>query len=542
MALSFIREDNRFTAEWQGHFTISLPDTPSNRKGILVFLRSLHDSNGKRLFTFQELSVLFDSDNRQASSQHMEDFRASGCDFLSYLTRKRKVDCVVVEAVRQELMRDPLAKLVELQERVNARLGCRNLTSANIKAALEQIPYDQIRVVIMSQLSRGKAHYQEEYLLMEMMESNESNNAVAERAGIQIPESVSSKGMVISDPSSIRSLVTPDMPTSSVKDSLRWVVFCMILYFYGVPLSVLGSWLHVHKTTVLRWMIGLAVELFPLVYVWIIEKVKARVVYIDEKWLKLRGKWHYWFVVLDSETGIPILASLLGTRSRWSCRWIGCKLKQLGKLPGVIITDGLSSYHELANMMGAKHVLCHFHHQQGVTRWLKKHFGNADQDKARIDARKKEMKKILQTDDKRTVRRRFARLKESSEALGIKEWVDQTEISLPKLLPSVGSKRIPKTSNAVERFFRAFNRFYKVRCGFFTVTSAKRELILFLLMYVFVRQPESGKAPIESIMPEANRMPLYRLINDPFGAVLGGKNVKRNVRMADFTLEECIAA
>jgi len=539
MALSFVREDNRFTAEWQGHFGISLPDTSSNRKTILVFLRSLHDSNGKRLFTFQELSALFDSNNRQASSQHMEDFRASGCDFLPYLTRKRKVDYVLVEAVRQELMRDPLAKLMELQERVKARLGRRNLTSANIKAALEQIPYDQIRGVIMSQLSCGKAHYQEEYLLTEMMESN---NAVAERAGIQVPESVSSKGMVISDPTSIRSLVTPDIPTSSVKDSLRWVVFCMILYFYGVPLSVLGSWFHVHKTTVLRWMIGLALELFPLVYVWIIEKVKARVVYIDEKWLKLRGKWRYWFVVLDSETGIPVLASLLGARSRWSCRWIGCKLKQLGKLPGVIITDGLSSYHELANMIGAKHVLCHFHHQQGVTRWLKKRFGNADQNKARIDARKKEMKKVLQTDDKRTVRRRFARLKESSEALGIKEWVDQTEVNLPKLLPSVGSKRIPKTSNAIERFFRTFNRFYKTRCGFFTVTSAKRELILFLLVYIFVRQPESGKAPIESIMPEANRMPLYQLINDPFGAVLGGKNVKRNVRMADFPLEECIAA
>jgi len=536
MALSFVREDNRFRAEWQGHFSISLPDTSSNRKAILVFLRSLHDSNGKHMFTFRELSALFDSNNRQASSQHMEDFRASGCDFLPYLTRKRKVDSLVVEAVRHELMRDPLANLVELQERVNARLGRRNLTSANIKVALEQIPYDQIRGVIMSQLSRGKAHYQEKYLLTEMMECN---NAVVERAGIQIPEA---EGMIISDPSSIRSLVTPDMPTSSVKDSLRWVVFCMILYFYGVPLSVLGSWLHVHKTTVLRWMIGLALELFPLVYEWIIEKVKARVVYMDEKWLKLRGKWHYWFVVLDSETGIPILASLLDTRSRWACRWIGCKLKQLGKLPGVIVTDGLPSYHELANMIGAKHVLCHFHHQQGVTRWLKKHFGNADRNKAWIDARKKEMKKVLQTDDKRTVRRRFAMLKESSDALFIKEWTDQTEVNLPKLLPSVGSKRIPKTSNAIERFFRSFNRFYKVRCGFFSVVSAKRELILFLLVYIFVRQPESGKAPIESIMPEAKRMPLYRLINDPFGAVLGGKNVKRNVRMADFPLEECLAA
>jgi len=199
MALSFVREDNRFTAEWQGHFAISLPDTSSNRKATLVFLRSLHDSSGKRLFTFQELSVLFDSNNRQASSQHMEDFREGGCDFLPYLTRKRKVDSVVLEAVRQELMRDPLAKLVELQERVNASLGCSNLTSANIKAALEQIPYVQIRGVIMSQLSHGKAHYHEEYLLTEMMESN---NAVAERAGLQIPES---EGMFISDPSALTS-------------------------------------------------------------------------------------------------------------------------------------------------------------------------------------------------------------------------------------------------------------------------------------------------------------------------------------------------
>jgi hypothetical protein len=138
------------------------------------------------------------------------------------------------------------------------------------------------------------------------------------------------------------------------------------------------------------------------------------------------------------------------------------------------------------------------------------------------------MKKVFQTQDKRTVRRRLGKLKESSEELGISEWVQQTQANLPKLLPSVGSKRIPKTTNAIlvfaegefelfwssffkacERFFRAFNRFYKMRCGFFTDTSAKRELIFFLLMYVFIRQPESGKAPIESIVPEASRMPLY---------------------------------
>jgi hypothetical protein len=81
--------------------------------------------------------------------------------------------------------------------------------------------------------------------------------------------------MSISDPTSIRSLVTPDIPTSSVKDSLKWVVYCMVLYYHGVPLSVLASWLAVHKTTVLRWVIGLSIELFPLVYRWIYGSLRA---------------------------------------------------------------------------------------------------------------------------------------------------------------------------------------------------------------------------------------------------------------------------
>ena len=115
MALEIQKKDSKFRIVWQGFSTDWLPDTPSNRKAMLVFLRSLRDSKGKHVFTFQELSVLFDSNNRQASSQHMEDFRDCGCDFLQYLTRKRKVDCVVVEAVKQELIRDPLAKLVELR-------------------------------------------------------------------------------------------------------------------------------------------------------------------------------------------------------------------------------------------------------------------------------------------------------------------------------------------------------------------------------------------------------------------------------------------
>ena len=212
---------------------------------------------------------------------------------------------------------------------------------------------------------------------------------VGQKAGIEIPES---QGMPISDPTSIRKLITPDTSLSSVKDSLKWIVYCMVLYYYGVPLSVLGSWLNVHKTTILRWMLGLCLELFPLVYEWILDRVKAKVVYIDEKWLKVRGKWYYWFVVPDADTELPVLASLLGTNNKWSCRWIGIKLKQMGKIPGVIITDGLPGYNSLCCLLdGVKHILCLFHHQQGMTRWLKKRY-KEDKD---VDTRKPLMKRFF---------------------------------------------------------------------------------------------------------------------------------------------------
>jgi hypothetical protein len=212
------------------------------------------------------------------------------------------VDSQVVEAVIQELLHDPLAEISELQQRVNAKLGQDDLSATNIKVALEQTPYGTVRDAIRKQISSGKAHYQEEHLLEEMMMLSESCKGVGEKAGIQMSEiAFASQGMQISDPSSIRKLMTPGICTSSIPSPLRWVVFCLTLYYYGVPLSVLGSWFGVHKTTILRRMLGLVLVLWPIVYKWILNNVRAKAVYIDEKWLKIRGKWLYWYVVLDTE-------------------------------------------------------------------------------------------------------------------------------------------------------------------------------------------------------------------------------------------------
>ena len=106
---------------------------------------------------------------------------------------------------------------------------------------------------------------------------------------------------------------------------------------------------------------------------------------------------------MDVATALPVLTAFLPSRRQWACRWLGVQLRRLKQVPQVIITDGLQAYASL--VQGAKHVLCRLHHQQGVTRWLQQHFTTA----AEINARKPVMKRVLQTQDKRTVRRRLAR-------------------------------------------------------------------------------------------------------------------------------------
>jgi len=70
-----------------------------------------------------------------------------------------------------------------------------------------------------------------------------------------------------------------------------------------------------------------------------------------------------------------------------------------------------------------------------------------------------ELRRVLQTAEKRTVRRRLAQLGEQAESLGIGAWLQQTLAQLPPLGPAIGSRRLPRTINGIERFFRPLTRF-----------------------------------------------------------------------------------
>ena len=137
-----------FSTQW-------LPDTPSNRHLTVVWLRLRWDAHDKPCCTLQEFAPLVGSANRQAASQHLEDFRQCGEDFHAFVLRKRKVDATVVEAVVAALLHTPLAGPTDLVLRVQARLDRHDLSVANIESALEQISCVPVRRVRRRQLETG---------------------------------------------------------------------------------------------------------------------------------------------------------------------------------------------------------------------------------------------------------------------------------------------------------------------------------------------------------------------------------------------------
>jgi len=212
--------------------------------------------------------------------------------------------------------------------------------------------------------------------------------------------------------------------------------------------------------------------------------VQAVTVAIDETWLNRRQPWHDGFVGRDEETGFPLWGDLLPTRTTWACGWVLGSVIRLGKRPRAVITDGLagSAAAIAAGLPTAKHLAGRFHQQQGVGRWLRAHASHLSAEG--VKGLKRKRKPVGQPCDPRTGRRRLTRL--AAEDVGpqgdLPAWISQTRQRRGQLVPARRRNAFPRPTNSLERFFRAFQRFYSTRGGFPSVLSARRDLMLFVVV------------------------------------------------------------
>ena len=454
------------TPQWK----LTIGDTQTNRKVLMVFLRALQDPvKNKHLFTFKKIAEALNYPDRRNVNNYWREFEQNGRDVLNYILRKRKVDMTVVQAVELELKGNIQAPLSELCTGTNERLKRSDLTVGNIREALKQIPCTVIRREVRSKWEAGVFNPKEKVVLEEAMTALQNGSPKKKRCTLKLlsdlkieasdPEK--EKAASINQREAAEKLLDINASPNDIPEATRLKVIAMTFYFWNVPLSRIGIWLGMSKSTIWHWVTALSVALWVIVKDMVALRVKSTSVFIDEKWIKIKGRWYYWFVAVDAGTGLPVMDHLLHHQTKWACRWFLVKMMRHEISPKTIMTDGLAGYSSAISFVFAKarHLSCIFHHQQGITKWVKKNLKNLEEKDQRSIKRK--MKKITQTTDTRTLNRRLARLeKENLEGKwGIEPWLKTIKKNLKRLLPAIRPNKYPTTNNEVKRFFKKFQRF-----------------------------------------------------------------------------------
>jgi len=309
-----------------------------------------------------------------------------------------------------------------------------------------------------------------------------------------------------------------------------------------------GQRLGIATATAYRWVSAWGTELLPVVALFGVVR-SSGVVGVDEKWVKVpkndkpagrRKQWMYVHFAVDVYTYDLLHIAIFPYSNKPSARAFLLELKAKGYTPRVIVTDLNRDYGEPIAQVFPKaiHHECIFHAMQWIHKQVKEVYGaNYAQDYPEAETLKKDIYRIFQCKDKRTAQRRYAKVmdrqetyvKDTPEAAKI---FDSLERHWPKLVNAMGSKIIPKTNNAVELVIRRFDQHYQNFCGFESIETAQRFLVVFELVYRFTpfatdnqkdkeRPPDrriGGKCPLELAGYEVRKLPIAQICR---GQLLG---------------------
>jgi len=495
---------------------LELVDSWNNRKVLMIMLRLIKGEDGKAVMTFEEIAKALGYSDRRNVNNFWREFCQCGMDFSQYLRRKYKIEEKIRDCILEVFLEDifATAEQVTLQVQRRLKLEAKDLSSGTVRNVLGDIL--KVRAKINKMLARGQAHIREEFLIEELfamvdqlLQGCQDESARIKQKHLQgqftrselCPQKADVKHNQVFE----AELMKKD---GHVAGWVHEYMLMFLLYWHGISLSTLGKWFSVDKSTVWRRLRNFSYLGFLVLSLGV--GISSGLIGVDEKWIRVSGRWQYLFFALDLESGLPLHFEIYKSRSNYYCRLFMTRLRQLGYSPRLIVTDGLAAYAYAIRKVfpGAQHQLCIFHLMQSITLWLKKHIGNQDL----LVELKGKAKRILQTADKRTARRRLKKLKKRRKIKGLLVIISR---KWGRIIPAIGSTWIPSTNNSTERFIRAFERFYRARQAFHDKASASEQVRLFLLGYLIEQQVGSRQSPLEQLNADIRNWPLYKMWNKP---------------------------
>ncbi len=313
-----------------------------------------HKEGAKRELTFQKISESFGHKDRQWSHNYYREFEACGGDMLSFLRRENKLEDLAFELIEKQILKSPLLALSEQYAIFRDTHPEICLSKATFRSYVRRIDSSKILARVRQLLIRGEVDPDSRAYIKELLQTLEISPNQDKEIVSLFPEA------------------EPQVETEPVDFSLpktQKYLFATFLYACGVSLEVLGLLYGVSKGSVHNWIynlctVGLEDEIICAIKYW------SGRISVDEKWVKIKGIWHYVLCAVDAVSGFPLLMRLHGSIDSLSWEVFFREFKTLYGTPKLIQSDGSRSL-----VVGkekvfpvVRHQLCKFHKLRNLYR------------------------------------------------------------------------------------------------------------------------------------------------------------------------------
>ncbi|MFW6149666.1 MAG: DDE-type integrase/transposase/recombinase [Atribacterota bacterium] len=256
-----------------------------------------------------------------------------------------------------------------------------------------------------------------------------------------------------------------------------------------------------HHTTILRWLKNLADSMPDWVKVFG-TRCSGRVA-IDEKWVKVRKKWHYVFIAIDIATLDIIHIDIYPERTKASAKSFLSEIKAMGYQINTIVTDCCPIYDKPipAIYPEVKHVQCVLHMGRSRRNRLMKVFGSyAHKDYKKLSPLISAIYASRTESDFKEAWSQWE--KAQKEYPQLQEFSHKLNQQKQSIRQRVLDKEAPRTSNHVERVILEFEDKYNSMQKFMSFPYAQAWCKMFQVYFrlrPFGRGRNAGKSPAEAL-------------------------------------------
>ena len=338
----------RIVTEW--FHSQWIPDIQANRKVMILVLNLFMANERRGLFKDKDIAKITpENHTRNVVMGHQAEFKKCGKDFLLTLIRKRVRDENIVNCIKEILCEVPLLSLNDLKKKVQDETGI-DLARSTIDKLLEEVPYADIHASLERQLKRGEAHYKENFVIQRLFELvcadgtiNKDDHFLQVKPIEQACTPIVSQQIIEeseaseNNDSEIKILLESGAADENSlinfwQSQLSWKLLAFTLYFHGISLSTIGGWFGLNKSTICRWLdsIASAAKQHQISLPSLSSAVRIA---IDEKFIRIAGKFWYLFAAVDCVTGYPIHVAIYPSNGSNYCQLFLSKSNALAIFP-----------------------------------------------------------------------------------------------------------------------------------------------------------------------------------------------------------------